>query len=108
MPTPAWRRTPEGVDLFIRVRPNGSRAGVLGVREMADGRSVLEVRVAVPAEGGRANAAAARVLAEALGVAMSRVVIVSGLTQPLKRVRIEAEGAIEERLSQLSGARHGG
>lgn len=70
-----------GADLEIRVKavPGARRdevAGPLGDR--------LKVRVSAPPEGGRANAAIAACLAEALGVAVRTVELVQGATSPQK------------------------
>jgi len=75
--------TSRGVALALKVVPNASRdriVGVLGDR--------LKVAVAAVPEGGKANAAVCRVLAEAVGVAIRNVVIVAGLSQPTKTAEI--------------------
>ena len=61
-----------GTEIAVRVTP---RAG----RDTAerDG-TALRVRVTAPAEGGRANRAAAEVLAQALGVAKTRLDLIRG------------------------------
>ena len=83
---------PEAVRLAVRVSPGASRSGIVG--RMADGR--LKVRVAAPAEDGRANQALIALLAESLGVARRAVVLVAGhgardkiveVTAPAERVR---------------------
>ncbi|MGA1709508.1 MAG: DUF167 domain-containing protein, partial [Phycisphaerales bacterium] len=53
----------------------------------------LKVRVAAPPEGGRANEAIVRLLAEALGVPISAIAIVQGHAAPLKVVRVEMPGS---------------
>lgn len=68
-----------GIELSIKVVPGASRsevAGVLGDR--------LKVRVAAPAEGGKANRAVAKLLKEWLGA--TEVEIVSGPSRALKTV----------------------
>jgi uncharacterized protein (TIGR00251 family) len=83
---------PGAVRLSVRVSPGASASAIVG--RMADGR--LKVRVAAPAEGGRANAALVALLAERLGVARRAVVLVAGrgardkiveVTAPAERVR---------------------
>ena len=49
---------------------------------MADGRSVLKVRVRAAASEGEANAALARLIARSLGVAARDVSLVAGATAP--------------------------
>ena len=78
---PFARRVEGGIELSIKVVPGASRseiAGVLGDR--------LKVRVAAPAEGGKANRAVVEVLREWLGV--RGVEIVSGSSSPEKTVRV--------------------
>ncbi|MFO0874713.1 MAG: DUF167 domain-containing protein [Phycisphaerales bacterium] len=75
----------DGPDLLLRVKavPGASRdsiAGLLGDR--------LKVRVAAPAEGGRANDAIRALLAKSLGVRVGDVAIESGHGAPEKLVRI--------------------
>ena len=61
-----------GAEIAVRVTP---RAG----RDAADrDGTALRIRVTAPAEGGRANRAAAEVLAQALGVPKTRLVLVRG------------------------------
>jgi uncharacterized protein (TIGR00251 family) len=57
----------------LRVSPGSRRAGIAG--RHGDG---WKVRVTAPAEGGRANDAVVRLLADALGVPRAGVKLVSG------------------------------
>lgn len=57
----------------VRVTPRAGRNAVEGTRDGA-----LLVRVAAPPVDGAANEAVARVIAEALGIAPTRVRVVSG------------------------------
>ena len=71
----------------FRVKVNaGSRSE--SVRLLEEG--FYQVRTRAPAEGGRANARVVELLAAELGVPAGRVRIVTGHTQPLKLVEIEA------------------
>ena len=77
------------IELAIKVVPGASRsaiAGVLGNR--------LKVRVAAPAEGGKANRALVRLLAEWLGV--RDVEIIAGGSSAEKIVRVTGLSAIPE------------
>ncbi len=69
----------------IKVQPKASRDQVVGYRE-----GVLQLRVTAPPDKGRANAAVVSLLAEALGVAKSRVRIIRGQTSRDKVVAVEA------------------
>ena len=81
--------------LNVKVVPGASRDRVAG--RYGDG---VKVQVASPPEGGRANQAVERVLAEALGVKAHQVRVVKGHTQPRKVVEVEGveQGEIMGRL----------
>jgi uncharacterized protein YggU (UPF0235/DUF167 family) len=67
----------------VRVTPNARRAGI----ELADG--VIRISVTAPPEGGRATEAARTALAEALGVAKTRLALVRGATSRDKLFRLQ-------------------
>jgi uncharacterized protein len=83
--------------LLIKVVPASSRnciAGWLG--------ETLKIRVTAPAERGKANAAVAAIVAEALGVSKECVRVVAGPTSSRKTVEIDglAESEVHQRLSR--------
>ena len=83
-----------GISLNLRVQPRAVRNEVVG---MAGG--VLRVRVTAPPEGGRANQAVMKLLAERLGVPKSSIRIVRGLTYRSKVVHVPLTWAqVQERL----------
>jgi uncharacterized protein (TIGR00251 family) len=90
----AWSPTPDGVVVLVRLTPRGGRDAIEGVEELADGRSVLKVRVRAVASEGEANAALVKLLAKALGVAPRDVRLVAGATARLKRVHVAGAGAM--------------
>jgi uncharacterized protein (TIGR00251 family) len=70
--------------IAVKVVPGASRdelAGLLG--------EAIKLRVAAPPEGGKANRAVCKLLAEALGVSRKAVSVVAGTSQPRKRIAIE-------------------
>jgi len=71
-------------ELRVRVTPRAGRNEIAGERE-----GVLLVRVTAPPEGGKANAAACRVVARALGIAPSRVTVARGAGSRQKSLRVE-------------------
>jgi uncharacterized protein YggU (UPF0235/DUF167 family) len=79
------------------VTPRGGRDDIDGVEMLADGRTVLKVRVRAIAEGGEANRAVTKLLAKALGVPKGRVRILTGATSRLKQVAVDGD---LERLEQ--------
>lgn len=84
----------------LRVAPGATHAGVVGRHGDA-----WKVRVTAPAEGGRANDAVVRLLAETFELPRTAVTLVSGHSARDKIVElagIEPE-AIERRLSSAAG-----
>jgi len=69
----------------VKVIPKSSKTELAGY--LPDG--TWKVKVAAPPEKGKANRALCEFLAEKLGVAKSRIRIVTGETSALKRIRIE-------------------
>jgi hypothetical protein len=82
--SPAVEEVPGGVLVKVRAAPGASRDGVAGLHGNA-----LKVRVTAPPERGKANAAIARVLAEALGVRASTVRVHRGEASRDKWVLVE-------------------
>jgi uncharacterized protein len=87
----------------LRVTPRGGRDGIDGIETLADGRSVLKLRVRAVAEGGEANRAVTELLAAALGVPKKSVRLVAGATSRLKQVVIDGDaGKLEKALRVLT------
>ena len=87
MRTRATIAKPGGVGpqlLQVRVQPKARRNEIV---EQADG--AFRVRVTAVPEGGEANRAVIALLAEALGIAPSRVALVRGATSRDKLFRVE-------------------
>jgi uncharacterized protein (TIGR00251 family) len=80
---PSRDRSDGRVVLAVYVQPGAARGEVVGYHGDA-----LKVRVAAPAQGGRANAALVRLLADALGVGPRAVEVTGGLTSRAKRVTL--------------------
>ncbi len=72
-----------GTELSVRVTPKASRNAVEA------GNDGLRVYVTTVPEGGKANAAVAKLLAAALGVAKSRLTLVRGGTHRDKVFRVD-------------------
>jgi len=86
--------------LRLRVSPGANHPGVVGRYGQA-----WKVRVAAPPEGGRANDAVVRLLAETLSVPRDAVRVVSGQTARDKIVELAGidETLVERRLSSAVG-----
>ena len=63
-----WRYSTNGISIALRVTPRGGRDDVDGIETLANGRTVVKVRVRAIAEGGEANRAVTELLARALRV----------------------------------------
>jgi len=87
----AWRATPTGVVVACRLTPKGGRDAIDGVARLADGASVLLVRVRSAPEDGRANDALCALLAKALDAPLSRVRLASGARSRLKQVAVSGD-----------------
>jgi len=80
-----------GSALFsVRVKPGGKKDELLGVHDGA-----LKLSVKAPPIEGKANRAVTKFISKILGVAPSRVDIVSGESSRTKRVRVEGMDAQE-------------
>src|SRR5207244_12544898 len=86
-----WRYSMGGISIALRVTPRGGRDGIDGIETLANGRSVLKVRVRAIADGGEANKAVTELLAKALGVPKAKVKILSGVTSRLKQVAVDGD-----------------
>jgi uncharacterized protein (TIGR00251 family) len=73
------------MDIRIKVVPKSSKTELAGI--LPDG--TWKVKVAAAPEKGKANRALVEFLAGHLGVAKSRIRIVSGETSQLKRIQVE-------------------
>ncbi len=78
---PELSDTRHGVVLTVRVQPGAKRPGIAGLHGDA-----CKVRVAAPAVDGRANLAVSELLADAFGIPVREVEIVSGTTSRTKRI----------------------
>ena len=105
MPDDPWRYSNQGISVALRVTPRGGRDGIDGVETLANGRSVLKVRVRAIAEAGEANRAVMELFAKTLGVPKARVRILSGTTSRLKQIAVDGDPReLGEALRQLTTA----
>jgi len=90
-PSVPWRFSSDGISIALRVTPRGGRDDIDGIETLANGRSVVKVRVRAIAEGGEANKAVTELLARALGVPKASVKILSGATSRVKQVAVDGD-----------------
>src|ERR1700761_9348552 len=86
-----WRYSAQGISVALRVTPRGGRDDIEGIETLADGRTVLKLRVRAIADGGEANRAVTELLAKVLGVKKASVRILSGVTSRHKQVAIDGD-----------------
>ena len=86
-----WRYSTEGISVALRVTPRGGRDDIDGVETLANGKSVVKIRVRAIAEGGEANRAVTELLARALGVPKRNVRLLAGATSRLKQVAVDGD-----------------
>ncbi|WP_441233094.1 DUF167 domain-containing protein [Bradyrhizobium sp. 930_D9_N1_4] len=105
-PREPWRYAAAGISIALRVTPRGGRDDIDGIEQLADGRSVLKVRVRAIADGGEANKAVLVLLATALGVPKANVKLLSGATSRLKQIAVGGDPArLGEALRRLASAK---
>ena len=86
-----WRYSTQGISIALRVTPRGGRDDIDGLETLANGRTVVKVRVRAIAEGGEANRAVTELLAKALGVPKRSVRVLSGTTSRLKQIAVDGD-----------------
>jgi uncharacterized protein (TIGR00251 family) len=101
-----WRYSTQGISVALRVTPRGGHDDIDGVETLANGRTVIKVRVRAIAEGGEANRAVTELLAKVLGVSKRDVRLLSGATSRLKQVAVDGDPRkLGEALRQLTAAK---
>ncbi|MET4174878.1 uncharacterized protein YggU (UPF0235/DUF167 family) [Bradyrhizobium sp. LA6.1] len=101
-----WRYSAAGISIALRATPRGGRDDIDGIEQLADGRSVLKVRVRAIADGGEANKAVLVLLAKSLGVPKASVKLLSGATSRLKQIAVDGDPArLGEALRKLAQAK---
>ena len=103
-----WRYSTQGISVALRVTPRGGRDEIDGLETLANGRSVVKIRVRAIAEGGEANRAVIALLAKALGVPKARIRVLSGMTSRLKQIAVDGDPAkLGEALRMLTAVKTG-
>lgn len=79
-----YRLVEDGITLTLHVQPGAKRSEIVGLHGDA-----LKLKLAAPAEDGKANAALLRFIAEQFQVSLREVVLLQGATSRHKVVRIK-------------------
>lgn len=86
--TKAFRVTPEGLLLFVRVTPNADRDAVMDQTLRDDGRCYLNVKVRAVPDKGKANKAVISLLAKYLGLPKTQISVRSGTQSRTKSILV--------------------
>jgi uncharacterized protein (TIGR00251 family) len=104
----AWRYSGHGISVTLRVTPRGGRDEIDGLETLANGRTVVKIRVRAIAEGGAANRAVVELLAKALGVPKAKIRVLSGTTSRLKQIAVDGDPAkLGDALRKLTATKPG-
>jgi len=104
-----WRPSIGGMTVSLRVMPRGGRDAIDGIDRLSDGRVVMKVRVRAIADGGEANRAVLKLLAEQLRVPQASLRLVSGVSSRLKQIEISGDAqALRDKLSAACAAKDKG
>src|ERR1700730_5776788 len=104
-----WRYSNQGISVALLVTPRGGRDDIDGLETLANGRTVIKVRVRAIADGGEANRAVMELLAKALGVPKASVRILSVATSRLKQIAVDGDPAkLGDTLRKLTAAKPAG
>jgi uncharacterized protein (TIGR00251 family) len=88
-----------GLRVLLRVQPGASREAVEGLVALPNGQVALRVRVRAPPEGGKANSALVKLLAETWKLPKSAISIVAGHGRRRKTLMVSGDpAALESRL----------
>ena len=97
------RRDRDDLLLAIRLTPRASRERIGGTFADPAGQRWLQASVTAPPDKGKANAALIALLSRKLGLPASSILLETGDTNRLKRLRLTGAGpAIEESLREMA------
>jgi uncharacterized protein len=96
-----YEKALQGVKLFVKVSPKASANKIGGLEETQGEQRVLKVFVTDVPEDGKANKAVIALLAKALKIAKSHVVLVQGEGARYKTFLIEGES--EDIITKIQG-----
>lgn len=85
----AWAKTPEGLQLAIRLQPGAKTTAIGNIEFDAQNRARLKCWVCAPPEDGKANTALIKLLAKAFKRPKSALSILSGQTSREKLIGVE-------------------
>ena len=95
--TELFRKTPAGLEVRVRLLPNGFRDRIEGVRFLPNGERVINVRVRAVPEKGKANASLLKLLSKQWGLPKSSIRIIAGGKDRMKLVLL-ADAGEEDRI----------
>lgn len=90
---PPFAPVPEGLRIFVRLKPRARRTAIEGIVTEPDGRTALKVAVTAPPENGKANAALVALLGKAWKLPKSAFEIVGGAADRRKTLLLRGDSA---------------
>lgn len=98
-----WTARGDALVLSVRLTPKSSRDEIGGLERLADGRTVLKVRVRAVPQDGEANEALVRLLAKTLHLPAASVRLEAGAASRLKTLVLTGDAvALAADLIRLS------
>ena len=90
------QQSDDGVIMVVKVIPGSSKTTIAGQLN-----GMLKIKLSAPPEKGKANQSLIEFLAKCLGVKKKTVSIITGVTSPVKKVKIK-EISIEKVVSRFN------
>lgn len=90
----------DGLAISVYVQPRSSKIAIIGCHQDA-----LKIKLTAPPVGGAANKQCIQVLAKALGIPKSTILITGGQTNRMKQIRIQPTSG-KDTLSQLKALKN--
>ncbi|RCL02019.1 MAG: hypothetical protein JSC189_000828 [Candidatus Tokpelaia sp. JSC189] len=81
-----YRKENDGITLFIYLIPKAAMDAINGVKQLADGKTYLAVRVRALAEDGKANKALIKFLAREMKIPSSAFSLINGAKARFKQL----------------------
>lgn len=86
-----YEETKKGLILQVKLNPKAKQTGIIGVSLLDEQHSCLKIKVAVPPENNKANAALIDLLSAEMGIAKTNFEIIAGQTSRHKKILIRGE-----------------
>lgn len=85
------RETPDGIVIGVRLTPKGGADEIVGVEMRGSGQPAVKARVRAAPEGGKANAALEKLIADWMDEPKTNCEVVSGGKSRMKQVLVRGD-----------------